>query len=189
MFTVYTLFSSQDKTAVRAAAFTLFGKLSRFGDGPSKAPFLEQVHTNLISVLLHLNEEDEVTKVNYSCFFQLQEFYIRDWIFFRETFGSLEEKKRCKFTILVQNRRMLIWSIWVTEIMGTALVTHTISRMWIDYCVGTIRFHAGFSEQNTHIVSVNEVRKLKRNQFRFSFDYIHHFIVVVLNCQPKRKLS
>ena len=48
---------------MRAAAFTLFGKLSRFGGGPSKAPFLEQVHTNLISVLLHLNEEDDVIKV------------------------------------------------------------------------------------------------------------------------------
>ena len=57
------LFFAQDKDAVRAAAFTLFGKLSRFGGGPSKAPFLEQVHTNLISVLLHLNEEDDVIKV------------------------------------------------------------------------------------------------------------------------------
>ena len=57
--------SSQDKDAVRAAAFTLFGKLSRFGDGPSKAPFLEQVHTNFISVLLHLNEESEVAKVSF----------------------------------------------------------------------------------------------------------------------------
>lgn len=57
----------KDKDAVRAAAFTLFGKLSRFGDGPSKAPFLEQVHTNLISVLLHLNEEDEVIKACKGC--------------------------------------------------------------------------------------------------------------------------
>lgn len=62
-FTLFTLFPLQDKDAVRAAAFTLFGKLSRFGDGPSKAPFLEQVHTNLISVLLHLNEENDVIKV------------------------------------------------------------------------------------------------------------------------------
>lgn len=57
----------KDKDAVRAAAFTLFGKLSRFGDGPSKAPFLEQVHTNLISVLLHLNEEDDVIKACKGC--------------------------------------------------------------------------------------------------------------------------
>lgn len=53
----------KEKDAVRAAAFTLFGKLSRFSDGPSKAPFLEQVHTNFISVMLHLNEEVEVVKV------------------------------------------------------------------------------------------------------------------------------
>jgi len=57
----------KDKDAVRAAAFTLFGKLSRFGDGPSKAPFLEQVHTNLVSVLLHLNEEDDVVKACKGC--------------------------------------------------------------------------------------------------------------------------
>ena len=54
----------QDKADVRAAAFTLFGNLSRFGDGPSKTPFLEQIHTNFISLLLHLNDPDrEVRKV------------------------------------------------------------------------------------------------------------------------------
>ena len=55
----------QDKAGVRAAAFTLFGNLSRFGDGPSKSPFLEQIHTNLVSLLLHLNDPElEVRKVN-----------------------------------------------------------------------------------------------------------------------------
>ena len=43
-------------------SFTLFGNLSRFGDGPSKAPFLEQIHTNFVSLLLHLNDEDEDVK-------------------------------------------------------------------------------------------------------------------------------
>lgn len=57
----------KEKDAVRAAAFTLFGKLSRFSDGPSKAPFLEQVHTNFISVMLHLNEEVEVVKACKGC--------------------------------------------------------------------------------------------------------------------------
>jgi len=53
----------KDRTAVRAAAFTLFGNLSRFGDGPSQATFLEQIHTNMISLLLHLNDpEKEVRK-------------------------------------------------------------------------------------------------------------------------------
>ncbi|GFN92402.1 maestro heat-like repeat family member 1 [Plakobranchus ocellatus] len=51
----------KDKPAVRAQSFRLFGNLSRFGDGPSKAPFLEQIHSNFISLLLHLNDkEDEV---------------------------------------------------------------------------------------------------------------------------------
>ena len=36
----------KDRPAVRSAAVRLFGNLSRFGDGPSKVPFLEQVwHT------------------------------------------------------------------------------------------------------------------------------------------------
>ena len=61
----YLVFLLQDKAGVRAAAFTLFGNLSRFGDGPSKSPFLEQIHTNLVSLLLHLNDpEHEVRKVN-----------------------------------------------------------------------------------------------------------------------------
>eukprot|EP00042_Codosiga_hollandica_P058679 m.888514 g.888514 ORF g.888514 m.888514 type:complete len:837 (+) comp59932_c0_seq4:158-2668(+) len=48
----------KDKPQVRAAAFRLFGNLSRFGDGPSKEPFLEQIHANFMSLLLHLNEAD-----------------------------------------------------------------------------------------------------------------------------------
>ncbi|XP_065915103.1 maestro heat-like repeat-containing protein family member 1 [Dysidea avara] len=48
--------------AVRAAAFRLFGSLSRFGKGHSKGPFLEQIQTNFVSVLLHLNEDEEEVK-------------------------------------------------------------------------------------------------------------------------------
>ncbi|EDV29054.1 uncharacterized protein TRIADDRAFT_52558 [Trichoplax adhaerens] len=43
---------------VRARAFTLFGHLSKFGDGPSKVPFLEQIQANMVSLLLHLNENE-----------------------------------------------------------------------------------------------------------------------------------
>ncbi|KAL5467301.1 hypothetical protein EMCRGX_G031509 [Ephydatia muelleri] len=46
--------------SVRAAAYTLFGSLSRFGNGPSQIPFLEQIQTNFVSLLLHLNETDPV---------------------------------------------------------------------------------------------------------------------------------
>lgn len=45
---------------MRAAAFTLFGSLSRFGNGPSEKTFLEQIQTNFVSMLLHLNEGDPV---------------------------------------------------------------------------------------------------------------------------------
>ena len=49
---------------MRAQAIILFGNLSAFGDGPSKQPFLEQIHSNFVSLLLHLNDpEDEVKKV------------------------------------------------------------------------------------------------------------------------------
>jgi dimeric dUTPase (all-alpha-NTP-PPase superfamily) len=56
---------TQDKANVRAQSFILFGNLSEFGDGPSKQPFLEQIHSNFVSLLLHLNDPDvEVKKVN-----------------------------------------------------------------------------------------------------------------------------
>ena len=42
----------------QAAAIKLFGNLSRFGDGPSREPFAEQIHANIVSLLLHLNDED-----------------------------------------------------------------------------------------------------------------------------------
>lgn len=59
----FSLYTFQENALVRAASIHLFGKLSRFGQGPSKTAFLEQVHTNFISILLHLSEEQEVTKV------------------------------------------------------------------------------------------------------------------------------
>lgn len=55
--------SVQPAPAVRAAAFTLFGTLSRFGSGPSEGPFFEQIQTNFVSLLLHLNESDPVVVV------------------------------------------------------------------------------------------------------------------------------
>ena len=55
--------SIQPAPAVRAAAFTLFGTLSRFGSGPSEGPFFEQIQTNFVSLLLHLNESDPVVVV------------------------------------------------------------------------------------------------------------------------------
>ena len=61
---MYFCVISQDKPNVRAQAIILFGNLSAFGDGPSKQPFLEQIHSNFVSLLLHLNDpEDEVKKV------------------------------------------------------------------------------------------------------------------------------
>ncbi|GCC19613.1 hypothetical protein chiPu_0018423, partial [Chiloscyllium punctatum] len=63
-------FFGEDKDAVRAAAFTVFGKLSRFGDGQSKADFVEQIHSSLVSLLLHLNDSSE--EVVKACKFTLR---------------------------------------------------------------------------------------------------------------------
>ncbi|XP_067825066.1 maestro heat-like repeat-containing protein family member 1 [Heptranchias perlo] len=63
-------FFEKDKDTVRAAAFTVFGNLSRFGEGQSKADFVEQIHSSLVSLLLHLNDgSEEVVK---ACKFALR---------------------------------------------------------------------------------------------------------------------
>ena len=51
---------------MRNAAFALFGNLARFGrSGQARATFLEQIHSNLVSLLLHLN--DPCSDVRRSC--------------------------------------------------------------------------------------------------------------------------
>ncbi|XP_052229832.1 maestro heat-like repeat-containing protein family member 1 isoform X3 [Dreissena polymorpha] len=52
----------KEKPNVRAQSIILFGNLSAFGDGPSKLPFLEQIHSNFVSLLLHLNDPDNDVK-------------------------------------------------------------------------------------------------------------------------------
>src|SRR6185437_15005344 len=43
---------------IRSAAFTLFGSLYRFGSGQAAHAFNEQIHHNLPSLLLHLNDDN-----------------------------------------------------------------------------------------------------------------------------------
>ena len=52
----------KEKSTIRTSAYTLFGELARFGSGPSKDPYMEQIHSNFVSFILHLNEEDEMVK-------------------------------------------------------------------------------------------------------------------------------
>ena len=47
---------------LRAAAFTLFGTLSRFGGGYGAQTFLEQIHAHLTPLIVHLNDEDDKVK-------------------------------------------------------------------------------------------------------------------------------
>ena len=48
----------QENSEVRAAAFALFGDLAAFGSDASKEQFLDQIQTNFVSFLLHLNDPD-----------------------------------------------------------------------------------------------------------------------------------
>ncbi|CAF0812872.1 unnamed protein product [Brachionus calyciflorus] len=61
----------KDKADIRASSYILFGELARFGQGPSKDPYLEQIHSNFVSFILHLNEQEE--KVKKSCKFVLKQ--------------------------------------------------------------------------------------------------------------------
>lgn len=61
----------QNQDSVRAAAFRLFGNLSKFSNGPSAAPFQEQINNNLTALLLHLNDRHEdVVSVRHFYFFR-----------------------------------------------------------------------------------------------------------------------
>ena len=52
------LYDWQENSEVRAAAFALFGDLAVFGSHTSKEQFLDQIHTNFVSFLLHLNDHE-----------------------------------------------------------------------------------------------------------------------------------
>jgi hypothetical protein len=52
----------KEKGTIRTSAYTLFGKLARFGEGPSKDPYMEQIHSNFVSFILHLDEVDASVK-------------------------------------------------------------------------------------------------------------------------------
>jgi hypothetical protein len=47
---------------IRASAAALFGGLARFGNGSAKDKFIEQIHNNLTSILLHINDENEAVQ-------------------------------------------------------------------------------------------------------------------------------
>jgi len=44
---------------IRASAAALFAGLARFGEGIAKDSFYEQIHSNLPSIVLHINDENE----------------------------------------------------------------------------------------------------------------------------------
>lgn len=61
----------KDKPDIRASSYILFGELARFGQGPSKEPYLEQIHSNFVSFILHLNEQND--KVKKACKYVLRQ--------------------------------------------------------------------------------------------------------------------
>ena len=56
--------SPQPNDKIRAHAIKLFGALYRFGEGPCKSMLYDQIQSNLVSLILHLNDTDaDVKKV------------------------------------------------------------------------------------------------------------------------------
>jgi len=55
----------KENEQIRAASFTLFGSLYRFGTGYAGDAFYEQIHNNLPSLVLHM--EDDSTLVKNAC--------------------------------------------------------------------------------------------------------------------------
>uniref|UniRef100_UPI00358F9D33 maestro heat-like repeat-containing protein family member 1 isoform X2 n=1 Tax=Myxine glutinosa TaxID=7769 RepID=UPI00358F9D33 len=64
-------FFEKERETVRAATFHLLGLLARFATGTAREQFAEQLHTNLASLLVHLNDEDPA--VRKACKFALRE--------------------------------------------------------------------------------------------------------------------
>jgi len=50
---------------IRASSAALFGGLSRFGDGLAKESFYEQIHANLPSVVLHINDDNSDVQLSF----------------------------------------------------------------------------------------------------------------------------
>jgi hypothetical protein len=75
------IYVKQENVEIRRSSFVLFGNLHRFGDGPCKAVFYEQIHTNFVTLLVHLNEEEPSVKQvrrkeRKKTFFLCQHFFI-----------------------------------------------------------------------------------------------------------------
>jgi hypothetical protein len=49
----------KDNSDIRAAAIKLFGSLHRFGQDLAADAFYEQIHNNLPSLVLHMNDDSE----------------------------------------------------------------------------------------------------------------------------------
>uniref|UniRef100_UPI00398F274E maestro heat-like repeat-containing protein family member 1 n=1 Tax=Pristiophorus japonicus TaxID=55135 RepID=UPI00398F274E len=74
-------------TQVRATAFTVFGTLAKCGHGHSRASFMEQIHLNMVSLLLHLNEESE-EKLAYIFALLSPSDYLRSIVHFQQRPGK-----------------------------------------------------------------------------------------------------
>eukprot|EP01113_Clastostelium_recurvatum_P024391 TRINITY_DN2913_c0_g1_i2.p1 TRINITY_DN2913_c0_g1~~TRINITY_DN2913_c0_g1_i2.p1 ORF type:complete len:827 (-),score=264.21 TRINITY_DN2913_c0_g1_i2:42-2447(-) len=55
----------KDNNEIRAAAFTLFGTLGRFGQRSAADAFYDQIHSNLTSIVMHVQDDDP--KVQAAC--------------------------------------------------------------------------------------------------------------------------
>jgi len=67
-------FLDKKQKKIRVLAYDLFTTLCRFGVGKNRENFLEQVHTNMATFVVHLNEDKEVSARCLICFQRVAEY-------------------------------------------------------------------------------------------------------------------
>merc|ERR1719233_2672180 len=67
-------FLDKKQKKIRLVAYDLFTTLCRFGVGSNRENFMEQVHTNMATFVVHLNEEKDVSARCLICFQRVAEY-------------------------------------------------------------------------------------------------------------------
>jgi len=111
----------KENNEIRAAAFRLFGALSRFGDGIAREAFYEQIHNNLPSLVLHSSDDsEEVSKACKHSIKQLSHLYKYDPL--KELLDTLDEDSPLDFNEFV-NELSKILQVAYPEKINTYVMT------------------------------------------------------------------
>jgi hypothetical protein len=60
----------KENDEIRSASFSLFGSLHRFGTGTASNSFYDQIHFQLPSLVLHMNDDSDNVKQVFLLFFK-----------------------------------------------------------------------------------------------------------------------